>query len=238
MAYQRAMKIRYVVVSSLFVLACGGSKKPAATPEPAPAPEAAAPAPAEPAPAAKQAEPAPPPAPPPPRLALGDAKIGWKMKSKKGGMDGEIVLAADGTVTATLTQTVGKKKDTKTKAGKLTADGELSDDQGQVIAKLGADGTVSVLQQSEERKDGKVVKTDSKMEDVGTLGADGSFTNKKDGKKLTLDDKGAITGLPADMGTLTVTGEKKPAMFVLVAMLGSSKLVTDTSGATSVPAKK
>ena len=239
------MKIRYVVVSSLFVLACGGgSSKPTTTPEPAMAPagdpSAAAPAPVEPPPEAKKAEPAPPPPPPPPRLALGDGKITWKAKTKKGAMDGEIALAADGTLTATMNQTVGKKKDTKTKSGKITADGEMSDDKGEVIAKVADDGTVSVRMQDETRENGKVVKSESKMEDVGSLAADGSFTNKKDGAKLTIDDKGTVTGLPADMGTITITGDKKSGMFVLVAMLGASKSVSDvsTSAPTAVPAKK
>src|SRR5262245_2994966 len=142
------MHIQRLVVSSLFVLAaCGGGKKkpPAEPAQPAAAPAsdtaaAAAPAPA-PAPE-PAAAPAPPP-PPPPRRALGDAKIVMKAKKKTQTLEAEIVLAADGTVTANVTEATGKKKDKKTKTGKLTADGQMIDDQGEVMAKLGDGGTVS-----------------------------------------------------------------------------------------------
>jgi hypothetical protein len=230
MAYNRAMTIRTLLLASLFSFtACGGgSKKPDTTTPPAtseaPTPDntAAAPPPVE----EKVAEPPAPPPPPPPKLVLGDAKIVMKAKSKKETMDGEIVLAADGTVTANITQTIGKKKDKKTKVGKLTAMGELSDDAGEVIAKIGDGDSVHARQVREEKQDGKVVKSEATYEDVGTLDNEGAFTNKKDGKKFTIDDKGKLVGFPAEMQftiTATTPEQKKAAMFVVIAMFAASK---------------
>jgi len=229
------MQIRRLVVSSLFVLAaCGGGKKPAPV-EPAPAapdPTAdTAPATPPPAPAERAeavAQPAPPP-PPAPKLALGDAKI--MMSSKKKPETIEIVLAADGTITATMVS--GKKKDKTTKTAKLGTDGQLTDDKGEVVAKIGDGGTVAARQVFEEKQDGKVTKSDTKWEDVGTLADDGSFTAKKDGKKISLDDKGKLVGMPTDVTFVVTAGpeQKKAAMFLIVAMLTASKMSTDSSGA-------
>jgi hypothetical protein len=242
--YKRAMTIRHLLLASLVTFAaCGGSsKKPPAEPastEPAPTETAQTP-PVEKAPPVE----APAPPPPPPKFALGDAKITMKSKSKTGTMDGEVALAADGTLTATMNSTnAKKKKETKTIAGKLTAAGELQDDKGEVIARLGDGGKVETRQIFEEKADGKLVKSETKYEDVGTLDDEGVFTNKKDGKTFSVDAKGKLTGFPAEM-QLTVTSapeQRKAAVFVVVAMFAASKMTTDSmssKAAVPVPAPK
>jgi hypothetical protein len=224
------MQIRRLVLSSAFVLAaCGGGKKPAPV---EPTPTASAPAPdtaAAPAPETKEAAGAPAPPPPAPKLVLGDAKIVMKgMKKKATVMEAEIVLVADGTLTANVT---GKKK--KTTTGKLTADGQMMDDKGDVVAKIGDGGSVLARQIKEEKQDGKVVKSDTAWEDVGTLSDDGVFTNKKDGKTMSIDDKGKLVGMPPDMQFTVTAGpeQKKAVMFVVVGMFAASKMTMDSSGA-------
>jgi hypothetical protein len=217
------MQIRHLLLASLVsIAACGGgSKKPAvepAAPEPAPAP------------------------PPAPKLALGDVKIVLK-GAKKTEVSGEFKLAADGTLTATMTST--KKKETKTVVSKVSAEGELTDDKGEVIARIDGDGKVETLHQMEEKHEGKTMKSEKSYVDVGKLDDTGTFTIKKDGKTVTIDDKGQVVGLGRDVA-LTITAapeQRKAAMFIVVAMLGSSKVVMDMGGAkadppATVPTKK
>lgn len=181
---------------------------------------------------AEKKEPAEPPPPPPPKLVLGEAKI--VMKAAKEKLTGEFVIAADGAITVTTTS--GAKKVKKTTTGKLTAEGELRDDKDETIAKIGDDGTVSVRLVMEEKKDGKVVKSESKMEDVGRLADDGVFTNAKDGKTMSIDDKGKLTGFPADFTVTAKPEQKKAVMLVVVGMFGAAKMSSDTSAATAAPA--
>lgn len=185
-----------------------------------------------------EAEAAPEPPPPAPKLVLGEAKIALKAKSKKETLEGEITLAPDGTLTATMTTMAGKKKkDTKTKTGKVTADGELFDDQNEVVAKLDDNGTVTARRVVEEKQGGKTVKSESHMDEVGVLGDDGVFTSKKDGKTFSIDDNGKIAGFPAELTVTTASPEhKKAAMFVVVGMMAASKATMDTSAVTASPA--
>ena len=236
--YKRAMTIRHLLLASIVSLAAcgGGSKKPPAEPAPsmpAPTETAQTPPPAEKAPVV-----APAPPPPPPKLALGEAKITMKMKSKTKSVDGEIALAPDGALTATMNSTnAKKKKETKTIAGKLTAAGELQDDKGEVIARIGDDGKVETRQISEVKEEGKLMKSEMKYEDIGTLDDAGVFTNKKDGKKFSVDDKGKLSGFPTEM-QLTVTAapeQRKAAVFVVVAMFGASKTTMDSSSSKGDP---
>jgi hypothetical protein len=246
MAYKTAMQLRRLVLSSVVILAAcgGGKKKPPAEPTPAASePAGATDTAAAPAPENKEAAAAPaPPPPPPPKLVLGDAKIMMKgMKKKVTVMEAEIVLAGDGTITANV---IGKKKEKKTTTGKLTADGQMMDDKGEVVAKIGDGGSVMARQIKEEKQDGKVVKSDTSWEDVGTLSDDGVFTNKKDGKTMSIDDKGKVTGFPPDMQFTVTAGaeQKKAAMFVVVGMMAASKMTMDSGGAKAeaapVPAPK
>ncbi len=194
--------------------------------EPAPTETAETPPPAEKAPVE-----APAPPPPPPKLALGEAKITMKQKSKTGTMDGVITLAPDGVLTATMNSTnAKKKKETKTVAGTLTVAGELQDDKGDVIARIGDDGKVETRQISEVKEEGKLMKSEMKYQDIGTLDDAGVFTNKKDGKKFSVDDKGKLSGFPTEM-QLTITAapeQRKAAVFVVIAMFGASKTTTDS----------
>jgi hypothetical protein len=237
------MQIRHILLASLvsFAACGGGSKKPAAEPAPSSTEPAPDPAPAATPPVAEKPAPEPVPAPPPaPKFALGEAKIVIK-SAKKTEVSGEITLAADGTITAKMTSSV--KKENKSVTAKLTAEGELTDDKGEVIARIDADGKVETLHQSEEKVDGKMVKSEKAYADVGTLDETGTFTIKKDGKKVTIDDKGKVVGMPGITITITAAAEqKKPAMFIVVAMFASSKVTMDMSGAkagaAAVPAKK
>lgn len=231
-AYNRAMKIRTIVLC--LAVGCGGGSKKTEEPKPATTEQAVTQQEAPPAPPpAEKKEPAEPPPPPAPKLVLGEAKI--VMKAPKEKMSAEFVIAADGAVSVTTTS--GAKKTKKTTTGKLTAEGELKDDKDETIAKIADDGTVSVRIVMEEKKDGKVVKSESKMEDVGKLGDDGVFTNAKDGKTMSIDDKGKLAGFPADFTVTAKPEQKKAVMLVVVGMFGAAKMTSETSAA-SAPAKK
>lgn len=229
------------LASLVSLAACGGGSKK----EPAePAPTTTEPATPEPAPAAtpplaEAPAPAPAPAPPPPpKFALGDVKIVLK-GAKKTEASGEITLAADGTISAKMTSSV--KKENKTVTAKLSAQGELTDDKGEVVARIDDSGKVETLHQMVEKQDGKTMKTEATYEEVGSLDETGTFTIKKDGKKLAIDDKGKVAGIPGVTVTVTAAPEqKKAAMFIVIAMFASNKVTTDTSSAkaTAVPAKK
>lgn len=221
------------LLATLLVLvhaACGGKQ--------APAP--AAPAPAEPpAAAAKPAAETKPAGEPAPKLTLGEIKIAMTGTNKRESMEAEITLVADGTMTAKMTSSAaGKKKDSKTKTGKVTATGHMVDDAGDTVAKIADDGTVEARLVMETMSDGKVVNKESSYMNVGTIDKDGVFTAKKDGKKLQFDDKGHLTGLPSQDITFAVTAApelRKTAMFIIVAILTSTKM---SSSAASEPAKK
>jgi hypothetical protein len=234
------MTIRHILLASLFTFAaCGGGGKKApvepAPTEPAPT-ETAQTAPVEQAPPVE----APAPPPPAPKFVLGEAKITMKSKSKSGTVDGEVALAADGTLTASVNSTnAKKKKDNKKFAGKLTAEGELHDDKGEVIARLGDDGKVETRRVMNEKVEGKLMKSETTYEDVGMLDDAGVFTNKKDGKKFSVDDKGKLVGFPAEM-QLTITAapeQRKAAVFVVIAMFAASTMTSDSmsSKAATVP---
>jgi hypothetical protein len=230
------MTIRLLLASVLVVSACGGgSKKPPAEPTTTTTqPETVAQA--APEEKTEPAEPTPPPPPPAPKFVLGEAKIVLKSTDKKMPMAGEIAIGADGAINATVTS--GKKKEKKVKTGKLTAEGELFDDKNELIAKLGDDGTVSALQVMVEKVDGQPEKREAKMEELGSLSADGVFTSKKDGKTFSVDDKGKIAGIPGVDLTVTAAAvdQKKAAVFVVVAMFGSSSSTVEMKGAQAAPA--
>jgi len=175
---------------------------------------------------------------PPPKITLGEAKIVMAMKSKTDSMEGTITLAADGTISAAMTSTKKGKKAEKKTTGKLTANGELFDDKNEVIAKIGDDGVVTTRLVMETQENGKVVKTETKWEEVGTF--DGAvFTSKKDGRKIEVDDKGKLAGWPADMGTMTITAgadQRRAAVFMIVAMFTASKMTTNSSASSGPPA--
>lgn len=139
--------------------------------------------------------------------------------------------------------TSSNKKETKTVTAKLATTGDFTDDKGEVIARIGDDGKVEARRVSEEKQDGKTMKTEATYIDVGNLDDAGVFTIKKDGKTITIDDKGKVVGLPPDVA-ITVTAapaQRKAAMFVVVAMFAASKASSDIStkgGPAAVPAKK
>jgi len=187
-------------------------------------------------PVEKKEEPPPAPAPPPgPKFVLGEAKIVMKADMSKEKVTAEIAIAADGAVKTTVTSS-NKKTPKKTTNGKLTVDGELFDDKNEVIAKLADDGTLTARQVFEEKQDGKVVKSESKMEPVGKLADDGVFTNAKDGSKFSVDDKGKIAGLPADFTVTAKPEQKKAVMFVVIAMFAASKTSMDSAASSGPPA--
>ena len=232
----RPMTTLKTLISAVLLVGCGGGSKPTTAPAPAPepAPEVA-PAPVEPAPtpeAAKPAEPAP-------ALALGAGKIKLEMGPD---MKAEIVLNADGTFTGTATspgKAAAKSKAkakpvVKKKTGKL---GERAVSfEGKESARLGEDGTVTVLHGMKEVRDGKVVKDESTWDALGTLDAAGVFTLGSDKSKASFGDDGKLTGIP----DLTVTFEGAPemrrtAMFLVVAMMGGGSSTVE-SGASTGPA--
>jgi hypothetical protein len=223
----------------ILVMACGGggsNKEPTTTTTTAPVTETPATKPT--------AEPKTGPAEAPPPIVLGDVKIVMAMKSKTDKMDGVITLAADGTINAAMTGTKkGKKLPEKKTTGKLTAAGELSDDKGEVIAKIADDGKVQTRLVMETKENGKTVKSETKWEDIGTF--EGAvFTSKKDGAKIEIDDKGNLSGWPTDMGTITITSgaeQKRAGVCMVLAMFTASKVTTDSSASSApavVPTKK
>jgi hypothetical protein len=223
------MTNRFLWISSL-LFACSTSKAPATdtTPKPAPIAQTTEASPAN-EPTAK------------PRLVLGDVTIVMQVKTKKESGEGQLVVTSDGTVTAKVTSsTTGKPNKTKTTTGKITAAGELLNDQGKAQARIADDGTVSVLHEIEQRENGKLVKLESKWNDVGTLDDDGTFTSKKDGTKLSIGADGTLVGLPIQEMTFTVTAgpeQKRVALFVVISMLAGGKTISDASGPVSLPAK-
>jgi hypothetical protein len=223
----RAMKIRLFLVSSVFALACGGADstspvEPAAPPVPATEEPPLAETPAtEPAVAA-------------PAFVLPVGKI---TLAHKGEVMATVDLAADGTFTATHVAAKKKSKKAKadkpvTKTGKLTADGTLEGD-GKVRAKIGADGSVSVLHESVEKVDGKVVKETAEWNTIGVLGADGVFTGSKEGKKYNVGDDGLVVGFPDDMKITVEVAEpaqRRAALFLVLSFFAGGKSTMEMSG--------
>lgn len=167
-----------------------------------------------------------------PALALGTATI---RVTGPDAVEVEIALAADGTVSST-----GKTKQTTKRATlTLTPQGELLAN-GEVIVKLTGD-TVLSRRSEEVRENGAIVKSESKLEDVGTIDAAGVFTNKLDGKQLAFDAEGH---LPAALGTgttVTLTAQpehRRAAMLVFIGTMLSHRMVTDISGSKAEAVQK
>lgn len=158
-----------------------------------------------------------------PRLALAPSTITVAFGSKTG----TIEIAADGTFVA--------KTGDREKRGKLTADGELWSDDA-VLAKLGDDGSVSVLERHIQKVDGQEVKHDEKWTVVGTLAADGTFTATKDGKTLAFDADGKLGGLPPDISISVSAADpaaRRAAMLLVISAFAAGTSVSDTSAATA-----
>ena len=73
-------------------------------------------------------------------------------------------------------------------------------------------GAVFVRRSEEVREDGKVVKSESKLEEIGTIDEAGVFANKHDGKKFGFDENGNLpkdlVGFPDRGMTITVKADK------------------------------
>ena len=221
------MKTSRSLLSCLFVVACGSGDPKPATPT-AIEPTATAPAPTE-----QVAEPA--------KLVLGDAKIAMTATQGADSLEVEIVIAADGTVTSTGKSTRKGKQSTKSATLKLTADGELLAGD-EVVMKLDDKGAVFVRRSEETRENGKLVTSETKLEEIGTIDEAGVFANKHDGKKFGFDENGNLpkdlVGFP-DRG-MTITLSTKPeyrraAMLVLLGTMTSHKSVTDISNSKAEP---
>jgi hypothetical protein len=206
------MRTSLVAVGPLLLaLGCGG----ASSSEPATAPAAPA------APAAGAA------ATGSGGLTLGAGTIALSIE---GGPKVDVVTAADGTVTATVT---GDKAGPQTKTARLTAEGELQV-AGQAVARVAADGTVSVFEQSQTVVNGQVTKSESHWRSVGKLSADGVFTAERDGRTVSVGADGALNGLPEHL-TVKVSGppaQNRTAVFLVVAFLSGGKQTTEMNGPT------
>ena len=161
------------------------------------------------------------------RLALGEASIDMAMKGGPDTAQATITIAADGTMTAIVD---GKQQ----KTAKVTAAGELSDDTGKVIGKIDDSGNVTALFETRDIQNGKVVKTEEKWNDIGTIDAEGTFVGKKDGMKVSFGGDGKAVGFPPE---LTVSYKGAPAqrllaMFVVVASMAASRASVETSATT------
>jgi hypothetical protein len=196
---------------SLSLAACGGSSTPTpATPPPTTATATAA------APTGDVEA---------PRLVLGPATIMLGIDQKRV----EILLAADGTVTASTSDGTDPKRQVH-----LNGYGDLEVD-GTVRAKLGTDGAVTVLDEMIEERDGKVVKQESKWTAVGVLDADGAFTASKDNRRIAIDAAGKVTGFPGGL-ELSIQAEpavRRAAMYLVIAMLSGSRVKSGTSGSST-----
>lgn len=160
-----------------------------------------------------------------PRLALAPSTVSVTFGDKSG----TIEIAADGTFVA--------KTGDRENHGKLTADGELWSET-EAHAKLGDDGSVSVLERHIQKVDGQEVKRDEKWTVIGTLAADGTFTAAKDGTTLAFDADGKVTGLPPDIAISVAAADpagRRAAMLLVVAAFAAGTSVSDTSAA-SAPA--
>jgi hypothetical protein len=149
-------------------------------------------------------------------LVLGDASL----SAEKDGVKHELVLSADGKVTAD-----GKHVAT------LTAAGEIQDPTGKVLATIGTDGKVVPVAGAGGTDDEIVVREDGAMMDNGQVaiefGADGFLT----GPVITTEAKGAkiaYTGAPETRRALALA-------FMLV-MMESEPHQDAAEPATAVPA--
>ena len=122
-------------------------------------------------------------------LELGEMKLVDVNKNKA------VLIHADGTI-----------EFEGVKGAKVTKDGKITNDQGEVGFTLQPDGTI-------KGPDGRVVEV--------TLTAEGAIKNGD--KTISLDDKGALVGANPDAPQMriegaTSTGLKRTAMFVLIAL--------------------
>lgn len=172
----------------------------------------------------------PPEAPPVQRLAIGPAKVTIVYDQKA---RAEITIAADGEIIADVDGARGKKP---MKRAVLTVDGTLRV-EGKPLTKLDDAGTISVVSESIQKVDGKVVKSETRWEPIGTLDADGTFTATKDGKQLVIAADGKVVGFPFELEATIEAADpahRRAAMIMVLAMfVGRSE--TDMSSA-SAPA--
>lgn len=197
--------LRSIILASSLLLACGGSK-------PVPTSIEGGSPPATTTPTAASSDVAPEAS----RLAIGPLKIVMTDGAKRM----ELALAADGTVSVEGGE---RKRDLR-----VTAYGELEAD-GKPVAKLGDDGTMTVLHESVEKVEGKVVKTESKWTTIGTLAADGTFTGAKDGKKIAIEHDGKVSGLPSKMDFVIdgAPAHRRAGMFVVIGILSGGRTESD-----------
>jgi hypothetical protein len=168
--------------------------------------------------------------------STGELRIAMAFDSKLVHVTGELVVAQDGTYTATFTERAGGT--TKTRTGKLTP-GELRDDAGKLHAKIDND-TVSVLHETDRRENGVLVNTTEMWMKLGTFDAEGTFTSIQSGAKISVGADGKLVGFPFEGMTFTVKAhtveQKRTAIFLAMAMLAGGKTVIDGSGPVSTPA--
>lgn len=199
--------IRSLVLASFLLLACGGSK-------PVPTSIEGARTGAPPAPKSDAA-------PETPRLAIGPLKVVMTDGAKRM----ELAVAADGSVAVAAGEAA--KHDVR-----VTAYGELESD-GKTAAKLADNGALSVLEESIEKVDGKVVKSESTWTTVGVLDADGSFTAAKDNRKISIDHDGKVTGLPGKM-EIAIEGapaHRRAGMFLVIGIMSGGRRISETTSA-------
>lgn len=169
------------------------------------------------------------------RLALAEGRITWTAP----GATMAVAMHADGAfdVTATYREKKDGPEQSRRRSGKLTAGGELLID-GKVVARLADGGGVTVLHEREVFESGKLVKSDSTWEEVGSLDRKGVFTSKE-GRRLSVAPDGKLVGIPPGM-TITVdvggTPERnRTAVFLIVASFSASKETTSSDGPAKGP---
>ena len=210
------MNLRFLAISSLsLALACGGADPadtttPAATADPAAGAPAAAGA----------------------RLTFGEGTLTLAAR----GEQVEVVLRPDGSFQANVP--ASGDRPAQSRHGEMTAGGELTID-GDAVARIGEDGTVSVLSGYEEVVDGKVVKSESEWKDVGELSPEGVFTAAKDGATFAFGEDGVLTGFPDELqirAELADPAQRRSAMLLVVAFFAGGKVTSETSSPNSGPA--
>ena len=122
---------------------------------------------------------------------------------------------------------------TARRSGTLTAAGELAID-GKVVARVGEDGAVTVLHQSEVVEAGVLVKSESTWQDIGVLDQRAVFTSRKDGRTVRVGADGTLVGMPSGMTVKVDMGgtpaRNRTALFLIVASFAASKQVTTSEG--------
>lgn len=162
-----------------------------------------------------------------------DLRVQITLVSNKGSLTTEMVVAQDGTFTATVTD-AGRMKTTK--AGKVTT-GELFDDTGKLRAKIDDDNTVVVLHENERRHNGVLVETTEMWMNIGTFDAEGTFTARMNGEKTSVGADGTLVGWPWKTVTNARTAEeKRTAIFLAIATMAGGKTTMDAQGPVSYPA--